>query len=126
MIDNGGYRVGSTDRALGFDADVMPEHSVKMVSERKGRKIRKQAREDCSIIVDYVADRETFHDFIRNISAGGVFIETVRKFAVGQEIVLTFTMPRYPNLLKIKGEVIRTDHNGIAVGFRRNDKNDTE
>lgn len=109
----------------GFNLDikyVMREHSGKMDSESKERKIRKQSREACSITVDYIVDEETFHDYIKNISAGGVFIETGRKFEVGQEVVLSFTMPRYPSLLEIRGEVIRADSGGIAVKFKRNEK----
>lgn len=113
MSEASGYKkIGAEYVRNGFSNGLDPK--------KESRKLRKHSREICSINVKYsAADDATVEDCIRNISASGVFIETDRLFAIGQEVVLNFTLPRYPNPLNFKGEVVRLDDNGIAVRFKR-------
>jgi Tfp pilus assembly protein PilZ len=103
---------------------------IKNISEDKQLKIlellkqwdeqghRDHNRKECLIAVDYSSQDRFFRDFIQNISAGGVFIETREAFSAGQEIGLTFSIPNSQIPFRISGEITRTSSNGVAVKFR--------
>lgn len=79
---------------------------------------RKHYRKPVFTVVDYATQGHAYRDFIRNISAGGVFIETPMPFSVGQELSLTFALPIYQKHIKITGEIVRIDSQGIGVKFK--------
>lgn len=74
-------------------------------------------RKSCLIAVDYSSQDRFFRDFIQNISAGGVFIETRELFSPGQEIGLTFSIPNSQIPFRISGRITRTSSKGVAVKF---------
>lgn len=61
--------------------------------------------------------KRAFTDFIQDISAGGLFIETGIPLSVNQELILTFSLPGPENPIKIKGKIVRTDQKGLGVKF---------
>ena len=67
--------------------------------------------------VNVATEDRVFKDFVGNISAGGVFIETGEPFSVGQEVTLIFSSPNHPEPIKITGKVIRSVEGGIGVEF---------
>jgi uncharacterized protein (TIGR02266 family) len=78
---------------------------------------RKHRRKPFSMVVDYAAEDRAYRDYIQNISAGGVFIETRMPFAVGQQVTLSFPLPNQKNYIRITGQVVRTSPQGIGVKF---------
>ena len=58
-----------------------------------------------------------FRDYIQNIGAGGIFIETQTPLFVNQELTTTFFLPSSKAPVKAKGKVVRTDSKGIAIEF---------
>lgn len=80
---------------------------------------RKHPRKPCSIIVDYATQDKAFRDYIRDISKGGVFIETSNFFSAGQEFIMTFSIPNQDKPFMFIGEVVRTDGRGVGVKFKR-------
>jgi len=74
------------------------------------------------MVVDYSTEDHVYKDFIRNISAGGVFIETRMPFTVGKEVSLTFPLPDSQKHIKIIGEVARTTPHGVGVKFKTANK----
>ncbi|MFH1628691.1 MAG: PilZ domain-containing protein [Pseudomonadota bacterium] len=60
---------------------------------------------------------------VRDLSVGGVFIETDMPLAVGREISLLFTFPHFGDPIKISGEVVRTAAEGVGVKFRTDQDN---
>jgi Tfp pilus assembly protein PilZ len=74
-------------------------------------------RKSCLIAVDYSSQDRFFRDFIQNISAGGLFIETREVFSAGQEIGLTFSIPNSQIPFRISGRITRTSSEGVAVKF---------
>ena len=74
-------------------------------------------RKSCLIAVDYSSQDRFFRDFIQNISAGGLFIETREVFIAGQEIGLTFSIPNSQIPFRISGRITRTSSEGVAVKF---------
>ena len=70
------------------------------------------------VAANYVVDGRAYQDFVRNVGAGGVFIETLEHFSVGQKVSLTFSLPSDPRVIKIKGEIIRTTPMGVGIEFK--------
>ena len=79
---------------------------------------RENIRKPYNMVVDYVAQDRFCNDFIKNVSSGGMFIETRMPFLVGQDIILTFPLPKNRKHVKIAGEIIRTTPQGIGVKFK--------
>jgi hypothetical protein len=79
---------------------------------------RKSIRKACSISVYYAVGDRYFKDTIHNVSIGGVFIETDKSFGVGQEILLTFSLPEYESPFSLVGEVAWIGVGGIGVKFK--------
>ena len=78
---------------------------------------RRHSRKPFFMVVDYATEDRAYKDFIQNISAGGVFIETPMPFSAGQEVSLTFPLPDHQKYIKINGEVVWTSAKGIGVSF---------
>ncbi len=108
-----------TDQIIALIENISDERKLYLLALLKkwhGQKER-LPRKDCLIPVDYTTQDRMFSDFIQDISASGVFIETKEPFLVGQDITLTFTILSEENPFKITGEIVRTDTQGIAVKF---------
>jgi Tfp pilus assembly protein PilZ len=87
--------------------------------EDNGIKKRKHHRKLYFMEVDYATSDRAYKDFIRDISEGGVFIETRRRFSVGEEILMSLFFPNRSQRL-ITGEIVRMTPDGIGVKFKRN------
>ena len=72
--------------------------------------------------VDYAACDEVFTDPIKDISNGGVFIETDKRLPVGEDVTMLFSDFSRIDLIRISGDVIRTMPSGIVVKFDINDE----
>ena len=57
------------------------------------REKRQSDRKPCNYYTDYVYRGKVYRDFIRNISAGGAFVESSNAIPPGQEVVLTYSEP---------------------------------
>jgi Tfp pilus assembly protein PilZ len=68
--------------------------------------------------VDYATKDHAYKGFIRNLSCGGVFIQTRGSLDVGQEIMMTFSSSNHFNPLKIEGEIVRKNMLGVGVRFK--------
>ena len=80
---------------------------------------RRHPRKGCSIPVDCATRDQSFKGFIKDISTGGVFIETHGDSTVGKEISLTFSTPHQQERVRITGEVVRNNMLGIGVAFKQ-------
>jgi len=81
---------------------------------------RKFTRRSTLIGITYSSDqRRTFEDFVRNISAAGLFIETNLLSELGQKLTMTFSHPDSGDPIKVLGKVIRVDSGGIGVKFNK-------
>jgi Tfp pilus assembly protein PilZ len=81
---------------------------------------RKNPRRSTHINITYSSDqRRIFEDFVRNISAGGLFIETNLLSELGQELRMTFSHPDTGDPIKVLGKIVRSDSSGIGVKFDR-------
>ncbi len=87
-----------------------------LVKKWAGQKER-HARKGCLIPVDYATSDRNFSDYIQDISASGVFIQTRQPLKEGQEVTLAFSVLDTENPFKIVGKIVRSEPTGIAVQF---------
>jgi len=114
-----------TARLLGVIKKMSEDEQLTLLKELeerlfKGR--RKHERESFFMAVDYSTKDRFYKDYIQDISAGGVFIETRMPFRAGQEVSLTFPLPDHQKYIKIMGEVARVTTQGIGVKFKTVDQ----
>ena len=83
------------------------------------RWVREYPRLSCYLQVDFAAGGKAYQSYIRDLSAGGVFIETKDAFKVGQEVSLCFTLSESDAAMpfKLKGKVTRVYPDGIGVQY---------
>jgi Tfp pilus assembly protein PilZ len=111
------------DAVVGY-VKGMPEEKRQILlkelfeEEREGHGERVFKRVPVFVAVNYVVDGRAYQDFVRNVAAGGVFIETNEHFSVDQKISLAFSLPNYPKVIKIQGEIVRTTSKGFGVAFK--------
>jgi Tfp pilus assembly protein PilZ len=75
-------------------------------------------RKSCTIPVSFATYDRVYMNTIKNISQKGVFIETQRPLFVGEELVMTFSIDGFDKPLKITGEIVQVNRNGIGVEFK--------
>ncbi len=111
---------GVTARLFELIKNMSPEEQLALLKElEQGLSENKRAhqRRPFFMVVDYSTEDRLYKDYIQNISAGGVFIETRMPFSVGQEVSLSFPLPNYQKYIKVAGEVVRISPQGIGVRF---------
>ena len=85
--------------------------------EKPFKDLRKHPRTTSLIATDCASNEVCFVNFIKNISNGGVFIETNAPFYIGQKIKMKFSLPKAEDAIAVGGEVVRVDSRGIGVKF---------
>jgi len=93
----------------------MPETTVSL--EGNESSMRENPRKPCLINANYSVQNTDYKSYILDISIGGVFIETNEKFTIGQEIVLSFTLPNYQKPFKLTGTISWGSPRGFGVKF---------
>ena len=78
---------------------------------------REHHRRHTSIYAVFSGQDCYFRDYIKDISAGGLFIETETALFINQELVITFFLPDSRKPIKIRGKVVRTDPKGFGIKF---------
>ena len=80
---------------------------------------RDYPRMDCNLLVDFSVDGKAYRGYLRDISAGGIFIVTSEKFDVNQEVLLCFSLYESNENLpfKIFGRIKRLYADGIGVQY---------
>ena len=78
---------------------------------------RKHPRKDASIYAFLEADDISFNDFIKNVSSGGLYIETEAPLSVNKELFIRFLHPDTGSLTRITGKIVRVDAKGFGIQF---------
>lgn len=101
-----------------MDKDGLLE-ALRLLDHPELRWVREFPRLDCYLLVDFAADGKAYKGVMRDISAGGVFIETTEPLKYGQHIALCYTLTESnaPMPFKIKGRVTRIFPNGVGVQY---------
>jgi len=102
----------------------MPESETRDLLEKleirwrpKYEERRKHPRKSTFIRVDCSGNQCAFTDFIQNLSAGGLWIDTQLPFYVGQNLSMTFSVTNGDAPIKIAGKIVRVASRGIGVKF---------
>jgi Tfp pilus assembly protein PilZ len=80
---------------------------------------RRHPRKSCGLPVDGLAWNSAFKALARNISIGGVFIETRKRFAIDEEIVLIFKLPEHQERIKVVGKIVWNIPGGLGIAFEK-------
>ena len=116
-------KLNIADAVVGY-VKSMPEEERQILlkalfeEELEGNGERVFKRIPVFVAVNYVVEGRAYQDFVRNVGAGGVFIETLERLSVGQKVLLTFSLPNDPRVIKITGEIIRTTPKGVGIEFK--------
>jgi CheY-like chemotaxis protein len=78
---------------------------------------RQHPRFSCQAKVDFDINDWSYEGVIKNISMGGLFIETHHPITVGNEIMLELTSLNKNRHCNVKGKVVRRDAKGIGIQF---------
>ena len=92
--------------------------SIGPLFRRRAQYSRKHPRKPFSKNINYSANKKFYEGLVKDISRGGMFIKSEDKFSVGQELTLAIPSANRLKILKLRGEVVRTDKKGFGVKFK--------
>ncbi len=78
---------------------------------------RLHPRKPCYIAADFAIQDRVFRDFVRNISAGGVFIEIMTPLLNEADTTVVFSLPNHAEPFKVAGHIAWTSLRGVGVQF---------
>ena len=84
---------------------------------RKSRNTRLHARKACFVETHFAANRQLFEGIIKNLSAGGTYIQVQGRFHVGGDIIVAGPFAADQEDVKRRGKIVRMDGRGIGVRF---------
>ena len=109
-------------RLLNLILDMPVDEQLKLLnmldkSEYSGS--RKHKRKQLPLPVNLGTEKISSNNFIKDISKGGVFIETGISLSIGEELSLIFKLPNNNKFIKATGLIVRTNELGIGIKFKR-------
>jgi len=90
---------------------------LEMLETRTDVEKRELPRRSSALVVTYTDACRLYEDLARDISAGGLFIETRKRFVVGDQIGIAFRLPDVSAPIRLSGKIVRTSPTGIGVQF---------
>ncbi len=78
---------------------------------------RKHPRKNCGLKVNLKSGAINDLKRARDISLGGIFIETDEEFTVGQEISLSIPFTNQDHYIQVTGKVVRIEKGGVGIQF---------
>jgi hypothetical protein len=79
---------------------------------------RKHHRKYVSIYAICETKNRNFRDFTKNISSGGVFIETDTTLSVNEGVFMTLLHSSFEVPIRASGKIVRVDPKGIGIKFK--------
>jgi hypothetical protein len=70
------------------------------------------------VIAECKTAQSNFRGTVQNFSSEGIFIQTQIPSPIGQEIAVTFTLPKTKQSIKATGVVVRRTLSGIGVNIK--------
>ena len=67
--------------------------------------------------IDVVVDDKIIQTDTSDISASGLYINTVGKFETNKIVRIVFSVPRVDKTFKLQGTIVRVEESGIAIEF---------
>jgi len=82
-----------------------------------GKERRRAERHVCKTPVGYAIQDLSFIDYIHDINAWGVFIQSDQNLPVGESILMSIPLFGNETAIKVVGEVVWTGPEGMGVRF---------
>lgn len=70
----------------------------------------------------YTSSLGAHHEFTKDISEDGLFIETPIPLKIGEKLSITFPMKEQSEHIKLSGEIVRKTETGVGVKFHPIDR----
>ena len=80
-------------------------------------KQREHQRLKTKVDIDVVVGDRVIQTDAKDISAGGIFINTSGKFETNKSVRVVFSVPGYDKPFKLQGMIVRVEQNGLAIKF---------
>lgn len=90
---------------------------MNLYEQKRFALLREFPRIDCNFTLDIAVDGRAVNCFARNISANGIFLESCEAFTMGQPVSLCFSLEESRLALKLKGRVVRLEHDGVGIKY---------
>ena len=104
--------------------DSMPEIEMRKLliglekwQQAKQISKREYPRKETSIYALLEFDDLFFSEFIKNISSGGLYIETEAPLSVNKELSIRFLRPDTKSPTRVTGKIVRVDSKGLGIQF---------
>jgi Tfp pilus assembly protein PilZ len=88
------------------------------LQEDKKTDRRKYPRKKCFMEVNYATPQVCDHNFMKDISEGGMFVQTDKALSVGDDMILTFSFPGKSYIIKAIGNIVRIEKDGVGIEFQ--------
>lgn len=94
------------------------EQLLKLTENLFIKEKRANNRKSCCIPIYYATSDQVYSSQIKNISPTGLFIETEKSLPNGEVIFMVFKLKGIDEPLKIDGEIVHANDDGIGVKFK--------
>ena len=101
------------------NARIRPNADIieRRLRRAQNQQARRHTRTQCSEDTYFAANRQLFEGRIKNLSAGGTYIQSKTQFLVGQDIVVAGPFAEDRTEIKRRGKIVRLDARGFGVEF---------
>jgi len=82
-----------------------------------GKERRRADRHGCTHAVGYAIQDVSYIDYIQDINAWGVFIQSDQQVPVGESILMTIPLLSNETSIKVVGKVVWSGPEGMGVRF---------
>ena len=96
--------------------DCSQQSNQSRITDRQADR-RRHPRKSCFIPATWATSDAVLTDFIWNISAGGVFLDTTEPCLPGEQISMTFLLPNQKKPVKTTGEIVWKASVGVGIKF---------
>jgi len=119
--DNKEYQLTIQKKLIQMIKEMSFENQLALLDylqEDKKTDRRKHQRKKCFMEVNYATPQVCDNNFMKDISEGGMFVQSDKKVSVGDDIILTFSFPGKSYIIKAVGSVVRVESEGIGIEFQ--------
>jgi hypothetical protein len=93
------------------------EEILEILKTWQSGKERDYPRLDAKVGIDVVIGDRVIQTDAKDISAGGIYINTSGKFEANENVRVVFTIPGIDKPFKLEGMIVRVEQNGMAIKF---------
>ncbi len=105
-------------RVRNLDSDQQ-EEILEIMKTWQAGKSRDYPRLDSKVNIDVVVGDRVIQTEAKDISAGGIFINTSGKLNSNGKVRVVFSIPEFNKPLKLEGVIVRVEQHGMAIKFEK-------